>query len=101
MLRLPSAAVVATEAPDDLLKPAILLQLTFQAGAFFCIMIPANAIIVARVSESELSSTVAVVQMQQRVTSVVSGAAMVSIIGINGDISDPAAYRALSLTKSG
>ena len=36
--------------------------------------------------------------MQQRVTSVVSGAAMVSMIGVDGDITQPDAYRPVWLS---
>ena len=56
-------------------------------------MISSNAIIVARVPEGDLSSTVAVVQMQQRVGQVVSAATMLAIIEATGSISNPDSYR--------
>jgi hypothetical protein len=51
-----------------------------------------NAIIVARVPEADLSSTVAVVQIQQRVGQVVSGATMLAVIEAAGSIEDRDAY---------
>ena len=76
-----------------LLKPAVICQLAFQSSSFFMIMIPANAIIVARVPEADLSSTVAVVQMQQRVGQVISAASMLAIINAVGNIQTVSSYR--------
>ena len=56
---------MAVAAPAELLQPAVAVQLILQSSGSFSVQIPANAIVVARVREDELSSSTAVIQMLQ------------------------------------